>query len=155
MSEDIKCPQCGGNQFKDFGDTYKCLYCGTSFRPVVEQERSIQEQPQSQQTYYGIPNGTTQNIINVNVAPQPQTYTQPIASTPNHQYRDRKSKSTAAVLAFFLGGFGAHKFYLRQTGLGILYLIFCWTWIPSIIALIEFIVLLCTSEENFDQKYNM
>ena len=33
-----------------------------------------------------------------------------------------KSKSTAYLLWFFLGGFGAHKFYLGKTGMGILYL---------------------------------
>jgi TM2 domain-containing membrane protein YozV len=32
-----------------------------------------------------------------------------------------KSKSTAYVLWFFLGVFGAHKFYLNKTGIGILY----------------------------------
>ncbi|MGM9508565.1 TM2 domain-containing protein [Larkinella sp. GY13] len=36
-----------------------------------------------------------------------------------------KSKSTAALLAFFLGGLGIHKFYLRQTGWGVAYLLFC------------------------------
>ena len=33
-----------------------------------------------------------------------------------------KSKSTAYLLWFFLGAFGAHKFYLNQTGMGILYI---------------------------------
>lgn len=33
-----------------------------------------------------------------------------------------KSKSTAYILWFFLGLFGAHKFYLEKTGMGILYL---------------------------------
>ncbi|MDR1056297.1 MAG: NINE protein [Prevotellaceae bacterium] len=65
-----------------------------------------------------------------------------------------KSKSTAAILAFFLGGFGIHRFYLGQTGLGILYLVFFWTFIPAIIALIDFIVFLTMSEETFNQKYN-
>jgi TM2 domain-containing membrane protein YozV len=65
-----------------------------------------------------------------------------------------KSKSTAAVLAFFLGGLGGHKFYLGQTGMGILYLLFCWTFIPSIVALIEFIMLLVMSDQAFNLKYN-
>jgi len=49
----------------------------------------------------------------------------------------KKNPTTAVLLALFLGGLGIHKFYLGQTGLGILYLIFCWTYIPSFIALIE------------------
>lgn len=49
----------------------------------------------------------------------------------------RKNPTTAVLLALFLGGLGIHKFYLGQTGLGILYLIFCWTYIPSFIGLIE------------------
>lgn len=41
------------------------------------------------------------------------------------------------LLAILVGGFGLHKFYEGKAGLGILYLLFCWTGIPSIIALIE------------------
>ena len=66
-----------------------------------------------------------------------------------------KSKTTATVLCFFLGGFGIHRFYLGQTGLGVLYLVFCWTLIPGLIALIDFIGFLLMSEETFNQKYNL
>nr|WP_257719828.1 TM2 domain-containing protein [Psychrobacter urativorans] len=62
---------------------------------------------------------------------------------------------TAALLAFFLGGFGAHKFYLGKVGMGILYLIFFWTFIPAIIAFIEFIILLVMSDDEFNRKYGM
>lgn len=65
-----------------------------------------------------------------------------------------KSRSTAAVLAFFLGGLGGHKFYLGQTLLGILYLIFCWTFVPAFAAFIEFILLLLMSDQAFNLKYN-
>lgn len=64
-----------------------------------------------------------------------------------------KSRIAAALFAFFLGGFGGHKFYLGQIGLGILYLIFCWTFIPAIVAFIEFILYLAMSDEKFSQKY--
>jgi len=64
-----------------------------------------------------------------------------------------KSKLAAALLAFFLGGLGAHKFYLGRVGQGILYLVFCWTFIPAIIAFVEFIILLTMSNESFNQKY--
>lgn len=65
-----------------------------------------------------------------------------------------KSKTSAALLALFLGGVGAHKFYLGQTGKGFLYLIFFWTFIPGLIAFVEFIMLLCMSEDDFSRKYN-
>lgn len=64
-----------------------------------------------------------------------------------------KKKMTAALFAFFLGGFGAHKFYLGQTGKGLLYLLLFWTFIPALIALIEFIMLLTMDEDVFNQKY--
>jgi hypothetical protein len=44
-----------------------------------------------------------------------------------------KSRIAAALLAFTLGGLGAHKFYLGDVGLGIFYLLFCWTFIPAIV----------------------
>ena len=65
-----------------------------------------------------------------------------------------KNKITAAILAFFLGGIGIHRFYLDEAGKGILYLIFCWTFIPAIIAFFDFIIFLTMSEENFNSKYN-
>ncbi len=66
----------------------------------------------------------------------------------------KKARSTAAILAFFLGGLGAHHFYLGNIVLGLIYLLFCMTFIPAVIALIEAIVYLCMSDEAFDAKYN-
>ncbi|GET26141.1 NINE protein [Prolixibacter sp. NT017] len=65
-----------------------------------------------------------------------------------------KNKVTAALLAFFLGGLGIHRFYLGQGLLGVLYLVFVWTFIPSIIAFIDFIVFLVMDEDRFNAKYN-
>ena len=65
-----------------------------------------------------------------------------------------KDKTVAALLAFFLGWFGVHKFYLGETVAGVIYLIFSWTFIPGLIAFFEFIGLLITSQESFDHKYN-
>ena len=48
-----------------------------------------------------------------------------------------KDEVVGVLLALFLGGLGIHKFYLGQTGLGVLYLVFSWTGIPSIIGFIE------------------
>ncbi|MDH9162421.1 NINE protein [Staphylococcus succinus] len=46
------------------------------------------------------------------------------------------------VLAIFLGGFGIHKFYARKTIIGLLYLVFCWTGIPQILAVVGAIITL-------------
>lgn len=65
-----------------------------------------------------------------------------------------KTRMNAAILAFFLGGFGAHKFYLGRTGFGVLYLVFFWTFIPSAIAFVEAILFLAMSDHDFDLRYN-
>src|ERR1700735_3334854 len=49
----------------------------------------------------------------------------------------RKSETTGLVLALFLVGVGAHHFYLRNVKLGIVYALFCWTFIPVIVGFIE------------------
>jgi TM2 domain-containing membrane protein YozV len=70
------------------------------------------------------------------------------ATSPNG-----KSQLVAALLAIFLGGFGIHKFYLGRIGWGIVFLLFCWTFIPAIVGFIEGIVLLAMKPDNFTAKY--
>ncbi|OAV44911.1 NINE protein [Lewinella sp. 4G2] len=65
-----------------------------------------------------------------------------------------KSKIVAAILAWFLGAFGGHKFYLGQVGRGVLYLVFFWTFIPAIISFFEAIILLTMDDRKFDRLYN-
>tara|TARA_B110000467_G_C18290269_1_gene464331 strand:+ start:753 stop:1196 length:444 start_codon:yes stop_codon:yes gene_type:complete len=71
-------------------------------------------------------------------------------------------KIAAALFAFFLGAFGAHKFYLGYTKQGIIMLLvflfgFILLGIPSVvigvIAFIEFILYLVKSDEEFEQIY--
>lgn len=71
-------------------------------------------------------------------------------------------KLPAALLAFFLGCFGAHKFYLGYTGQGLIMLLvflfgFILVGIPSlvigVIAFIEFIIYLTKSDEDFERTY--
>ena len=66
--------------------------------------------------------------------------------------QNSKNKLIAALLAIFLGGLGIHKFYMGQTGKGILFLLLCWTGIPEVLGLIQGIVYLCDSEERFAQR---
>lgn len=62
-------------------------------------------------------------------------------------------RTTAAILALLLGGVGAHKFYLGNTGMGIIYLLFSWTFIPLIVGFIEGIMYLTKSDDEFAQAY--
>lgn len=49
----------------------------------------------------------------------------------------RRDELTGVLLAAVLGSLGAHHFYLRRPGLGVLYLLFSWTSIPFFLGLIE------------------
>ena len=59
------------------------------------------------------------------------------------------------LLAIFLGGIGVHKFYVGKSWQGILYFLFSLSLIPAIIALIEGLVTLGISDEEFNERYNM
>jgi TM2 domain-containing membrane protein YozV len=71
------------------------------------------------------------------------------ASAPVEEH----NKTTEALLAIFLGDFGAHKFYLEQSITGFLYLIFFWTFIPALIGFIEGLNYLSHSQDEFTEKY--
>lgn len=64
-----------------------------------------------------------------------------------------KNKVVAGVLGLFLGGLGVHKFYLGKGFQGILYLVFCWTFIPALFGLIEGLNYLLMSEKTFAERY--
>ncbi|MCL6581962.1 MAG: TM2 domain-containing protein [Firmicutes bacterium] len=64
-----------------------------------------------------------------------------------------KSKLAAGLLAILLGGLGVHRFYLGHILLGIVYLLFCWTGIPSIIGIVEGVIYLTMSDEEFARRY--
>ena len=79
-----------------------------------------------------------------------------------------KTKIVAILLAFFLGCWGIHQFYLGNSGRGVLYLIvggvlgtifgfftlFIPLFITGILALIDIIIIATMSEDAFNRKYN-
>lgn len=65
-----------------------------------------------------------------------------------------KNKWIAAMLAWFLGWIGVHKFYLGENAAGVIYFLFSWTFIPAVLAMFDCIGLLITPEDNFNRKYN-
>lgn len=69
----------------------------------------------------------------------------------NHLMKDR---TTTVILALLLGGLGIHRFYLGKPLVGLLYLLFCWTFIPIVIGWIDAIAFGVMAEEKFNAKYN-
>jgi len=66
--------------------------------------------------------------------------------------RSKKSRVIAGVFALLLGGIGIHKFYLDKVGLGLVYILFSWTFIPLIVGVIEGIIYLVQDDVTFSQK---
>ena len=83
--------------------------------------------------------------------PTPVQNPQPAVTT---KQPGQKKKWLAVLLAFLLGGFGVHKFYLGKTKQGLLYILFSWTRVPVILGWIDAIIILCQNREKFDEKYN-
>ena len=118
------CPNCGTNL--EEGAKF-CASCGYEISPrSINQERD--------QEYY-----TNNNAI------EPE-----IVGSPANLVKDRM---VAGIFAILLGTFGIHKFYLNDMGMGVLYLLFFWSGIPSLVGLIEGILYLTATDEEFQEKY--
>jgi TM2 domain-containing membrane protein YozV len=137
MAENL-CPQCGAPLP---AGSAQCKYCGETISAPQQSAPQQPQQPVYQQQ-------------------QPMYQQQPIYQQQQPVYDNGgintawpiKSKIAAGILAIFLGGIGVHKFYLGKIGLGVLYLVFCWTGIPAIVGFIEGIIYLCSNDYNFQIK---
>lgn len=66
----------------------------------------------------------------------------------DQQMRSPKSKGTAAVLCFFLGCLGVHRFYVGKIGTGLLWLVTL--GLCGVGVIIDFIMILCGSFKDKD-----
>ena len=130
MSASSQCPQCGASISATAVD---CKYCG---EPIPQQavQTQAQQAPQTQVVYVQPAAPVQQQIGDI---------------SPHWPIR---SKVAAGLLGIFLGGWGLHKFYLGKGGMGLLYLLFCWTFIPSLVGFIEGIIYLTSSDYVFQTK---
>ena len=111
---------CDCNFMPQIGDEV-CVYRSETGTAVTKAAPQFQQMPQG---------GININVVNT--------------AAPVQQGGKKAVNKVAYVLfAFFLGGIGVHKFYAGHIGAGVCYLLFSWTLIPSVIALIEFIIALC------------
>ena len=65
-----------------------------------------------------------------------------------------KSRIVAAILAFVFSFIGAHNFYLGKTGKGVLCILFCWTYIPTLLSFFDVIRFLVMSDADFNKEFN-
>jgi predicted nucleic acid-binding Zn ribbon protein len=118
----------------------KCRHCGEMLDHALRALEELRRRPQQPPTVFMNAGGGGGGAAAA-------------AAAGGQEVLGTKSRFVAAILAFFLGGFGIHKFYLGQPIQGLIYLLFCWTFIPAIIAFFEAIVYLCTSERAFALRY--
>ncbi len=140
----INCPQCGA---PIASDEEECRYCGKVLKKQSSREpkRKVYQQPEPV-----IPQVEVLEPSQIQNFP-PQPYVDPASLGINPDWPVR-NKSVAGLLAIFLGGLGIHKFYLGHYIAGILYLIFCWTYIPGIIGFFEGLVYLTQNDYVFQVK---
>ena len=67
---------------------------------------------------------------------------------------EKKNKWIAFLLALAFGYLGLHRFYLRQNGLGILYIALALTGISFLLGLFDAVAFLTMSYDRFNKKYN-
>ncbi|MCF0204381.1 MAG: NINE protein [Muribaculaceae bacterium] len=89
------------------------------------------------------------------ICPQCGAPLQPLAFMQNNNNPEGKSKIAAALLAFFLGCFAIHYFYLGKTKAGLIYIgleiITCGLF--NILSIVSFIGLLVCSDEHFENEW--
>ena len=109
----------------------QCVTCGASLKPGATR---------------CVKCGTIVDVVAAPGASQPTQHS--IQSVPTQTALQPKSKAVAALLAFFLGTFGIHNFYLGYTGRGLAQLLITVLTLGSgiivtgIWAFIEFILIL-------------
>jgi hypothetical protein len=140
------CPKCG----KEFAsETHFCSKCGTATVPAPKPAGFTPAQQPSPDSNINRP--VPQPVPQPAPQPGPQTVNvvinQPV---PGVGGTSLKSKLTAALLCFFLGEFGIHRFYVGKAGTGILWLftagLFGIGW------LVDFIMILCG---DFTDQYGL
>ncbi len=138
-----KCPRCGS---EIPAASTRCQYCGSDIPPQYGNQSSYQQGGPQPQSYYG---------SNYNSMEEQRFLGNELfANSP-----EGKSRGLTALLAFFFGSIGVQYFYVGKNTAGIIFLLATLLTcgiagaITGVIALIQFIILLCINNVEFRQRY--
>lgn len=119
---------------RGFSETVQC-WCGYHDRPMAKADaqhsKSLEEA--------GLRRGQRSRAI----------------EAANKELPGGHNRMVACILALTLGWAGAHKFYLGDRVLGWIYVIWCWTLVPSLLSIYEAVVLWHMSLVTFNMTYNL
>lgn len=110
------------------------------------------------------------NALPIEALSRPEQVQEGRASLAGSDQRPRKDRATAALLAIFLGGFGAHKLYLGYTNVGGIILpisifmpmiliwflapvVWVWFFVMGVIGITEGVIYLTKSDQEFQETY--
>jgi len=69
--------------------------------------------------------------------------------TPELRHKINEERLITAALAFFLGSFGLQHFYMKRNRRGYVYVLFCWTFIPGFLGIVEGMRLVNMTTDEF------
>ncbi|WP_269073344.1 TM2 domain-containing protein [Listeria marthii] len=154
MAKVIKIEDSSAIVLKDNGETIDVSLTCFTFSPDTGDEVEVYKHGEelivnkkvektTENPNINIVNNNSQNQDQAQEQAQTQTQTQTVVTEIRFSQKDEGklvNKWVYVALALLLGTFGAHKFLAGKNGQGVLYVVFCWTGIPSIVSFIEGIV---------------
>ncbi|EAD2138220.1 TM2 domain-containing protein [Listeria monocytogenes] len=144
MAKVIKIESDSAIVLKDNGETIDVLLDCFTFSPDTGDEVEVYKHGEELIVNKKVEKTSENPNINiVNNTSQNQEQTQTVITEIRFSGQNEGklvNKWVYVALALLLGTFGAHKFLAGKNGQGVLYIVFCWTGIPSIVSFIEGIV---------------
>jgi TM2 domain-containing membrane protein YozV len=161
--EALKCPNCGAplEPNQNF-----CDHCGVGLKSTEPENKgrgvNISIQGKDRTYNYGLSFDAPQTGGQGTYSQQGANYSNTYNHTNTYAHGHQKatsapSKDIALILAlislFCLGGIAIHKIYLKKIGQFLLSVIFFWTFIPTIVCVVNCISYATMSEQDFRAQY--